>query len=96
MLLALLLDCAFERPRYQKTGEIALLLVMAALQWAGILYHVHQNTDTKRYLTTAQFILQNSSPASFHYRARRLLLDCLGQTIVCERYAAWLFYRKAR
>ena len=65
MLLAFVLDRAFDRPVHFRLAAIAVLLVMAALQWGGILYHVRENTYAHAYLPTAEFMKQNSSPASF-------------------------------
>jgi 4-amino-4-deoxy-L-arabinose transferase-like glycosyltransferase len=65
MLLAVLLDRALERQTYARAAALAVLLVMAVVQWGGLLYRIRQNPYTREYLPVSRFIEQNSSPASF-------------------------------
>jgi hypothetical protein len=37
---------------------------MAAVQWSGVSYHIHENTYARQYLPTARFVEQHSSPDS--------------------------------
>ena len=65
MLLAILLDRALEQRTYTRAAALAVLLVMAVVQWGGMLYRIRQNPYSREYLPVSRFIEQNSSPASF-------------------------------
>jgi 4-amino-4-deoxy-L-arabinose transferase-like glycosyltransferase len=65
ILLAILLDRALEQQTYARAAAAAVVLIMAVVQWGGVLYRIRQNPYTREYLPVSSFIEQNSSPASF-------------------------------